>query len=51
MSKEKPIQFKVTEEDHRALGALAADKDSSRSALAKNATLALLPKKAKARKK
>lgn len=41
---EKSVTFKVSEPDHHKLGKLALDQRSSRSALAKRATLALLAK-------
>jgi hypothetical protein len=44
VSKEnKSILFKVSEDDHDKLGNLAIIRKSSRSGLAKEATLALLP--------
>ncbi len=46
----KPIQFLVTEDEHRKLGVLAAEKDSSRAAIAKVATLSLLPQPSPAKR-
>lgn len=42
MSKQKPVQFKLSESDHKDLGVFAAEKGGSRSSVAKDATLAVL---------